>query len=281
MKLVRFGEKGTEKPGIMNAQGQILDASSIVQDWDALSLDNDSLAKVERALDSLPIVDSEPRLAAPVNHVGKLIGCALTYGKHAAEAGLELPQEPMFLITAPSAINGPYDQVMMPRDGSKLDWEVELGVVMGKRGSYISVENALDHVAGFCVANDVSERVFQLERGTQWAKGKSHDTFKPLGPWLLTKDEVANPNALDISLKVNGQVMQSSNTSDMVFSVAELISNISEYLTWEPGDVMITGTPAGVAYGMDPPLYLQVGDVMEAEIELLGSQRSTVAEYKI
>ena len=281
MKLVRFGEKGMEKPGIMNAQEQILDASSIVQDWDALSLDNDSLAKVERALDSLPIVDSEPRLAAPVNHVGKLIGCALTYGKHAAEAGLELPQEPMFLITAPSAINGPYDQVMMPRDGSKLDWEVELGVVMGKRGSYISVENALDHVAGFCVANDVSERVFQLERGTQWAKGKSHDTFKPLGPWLLTKDEVANPNALDISLKVNGQVMQSSNTSDMVFSVAELISNISEYLTWEPGDVMITGTPAGVAYGMDPPLYLQVGDVMEAEIELLGSQRSTVAEYKI
>ena len=214
-----------------------------------------------------------------MNRVGKIVGCALTYGKHAAEAGLELPTDPMFMLTSPTAINGPTDDVVIPRGGTQLDWEVELAVVIGKGGSYIAVEDALSHVAGFCVSNDVSERVFQLERGTQWTKGKSADTLKPIGPWLVTRDQVGDPNQLAISMTVNGETMQSSNTSDMVFSIAELISRISAYLSWMPGDVLMTGTPAGVGYGMDPQLYLKPGDVMEARIEKLGAQRSVVKSY--
>ena len=225
------------------------------------------------------MVPNDTRLGAPVERVGKIVGCALTYGKHAAEAGLEPPEEPMFMLTAPSAINGPFDDVMIPRDGTQLDWEAELAVVFCKSGSYIPVEDAMDYVAGFCVGNDVSERVFQLERGTQWTKGKSADTLKPLGPWLVTSDEISDPNNLEISLQVNGKTMQHSNTSDMMYSIAELISIISGYISWQPGDVMMTGTPPGVGYGMKPQVYLKPGDIMSARIESLGEQRNKVVAY--
>jgi 2-keto-4-pentenoate hydratase/2-oxohepta-3-ene-1,7-dioic acid hydratase in catechol pathway len=279
MKLVRFGAKGEEKPGVIDEEGRVRDVSSEVADWTGATLDDASLERVRARLDTFGLVDEGVRLGPPVGGVGKIVGCALTYGKHAAEAGLDVPREPMFLLTAATAINGPADDVVMPRDASKLDWEAELGVVLGRGGSYIEEAQALEHVAGFCVSNDVSERVFQLERGTQWTKGKSADTFKPLGPWLVTRDEVGDPNQLDISLSVNGVTMQSSNTSDMVFSIAELIARISHYLSWSPGDVLMTGTPAGVGYGMDPPQYLEPGDVMEARIEKLGAQRSTVRRF--
>ena len=249
-------------------------------DWTRDTLTPDCLASIAAAtLDEFPIAPENVRLAAPVFRPGKIVGCALTYGKHAAEAGLETPKEVMFLLSSPTALNGPFDDIVMPRGATQLDWEVELGMVMGRGGKYISVENALDHVAGFCVGNDVSERIFQLERGTQWTKGKSADTLKPLGPYIVTPDEVGDANALDLSLSVNGKVMQSSNTSDMVFTIAEIISKISEYLTWEPGDVLITGTPEGVGYGMSPPVYLRPGDVVEARIEKLGVQRNVVREY--
>ena len=279
MRLVRFGEKRQEKPGILGSDGVLRDVSTCVEDWTGDTLHDDSLEYVRQHLQGFAVVTQDVRLGPPVNRVGKIVGCALTYGKHAAEAGLELPTDPMFMLTSPTAINGPTDDVVIPRGGTQLDWEVELAVVIGKGGSYIAVEDALSHVAGFCVSNDVSERVFQLERGTQWTKGKSADTLKPIGPWLVTRDQVGDPNQLAISMTVNGETMQSSNTSDMVFSIAELISRISAYLSWMPGDVLMTGTPAGVGYGMDPQLYLKPGDVMEARIEKLGAQRSVVKSY--
>jgi 2-keto-4-pentenoate hydratase/2-oxohepta-3-ene-1,7-dioic acid hydratase in catechol pathway len=229
--------------------------------------------------DTLPALSADTRLGAPVFRPGKIVGCALTYGKHAAEAGLEPPEEPMFMLTAASAINGPNDPVMMPQGGTQLDWEAELAVVFCKAGANIPIEDAMSHVAGFCVGNDVSERVFQLERGTQWTKGKSADTLKPLGPWLVTTDEVGDPNQLDITLHVNGEARQQSNTSDMMYSIAELVSIISRYTSWQPGDIMMTGTPPGVGYGMKPPRYLNEGDVMEVHIDKLGVQRSTVVAY--
>lgn len=281
MKLVRFGLSGQEKPGVIDSSGILRDVSSFVDDWYGSTLSPLNLQKLAAlSLDSFPVGPLDARLGAPIDRVGKIVGCALTYGKHAAEAGLDVPTEPMFLLSAPSAINGPFDNVIMPRGASKLDWEVELGVVFGKAGTYIAEEDAMDYVAGFCVANDVSERVFQLERGTQWTKGKSADTLKPLGPWLVTKDEVGDPNQLSISLDVNGHTMQKSNTSDMVFTIAQLVSRVSEYLSWKPGDVMITGTPAGVGYGMDPQVYLKPGDVMQARIEKLGAQRSMVQAFR-
>ena len=280
MKIVRFGPKGSEKPGVLDSAGEIRDVSSFVDDWSYKTLNKETFAELaKRDINTFPVVSSDTRLGAPVDRVGKIVGCALTYGKHAAEAGLEPPEEPMFLLTAPSAVNGPHDDVVIPRGGSKLDWEVELAVVFGKSGSYIPVEEAMDYVAGYCVGNDVSERVFQLERGTQWTKGKSADTLKPLGPWLVTSDEVTNPNQLDIAMLVNGQTMQSSNTSDMMYSIAELISILSRYVSWQPGDVMMTGTPAGVGYGMNPQVYLKPGDVMSAHIEGLGEQHNTVVAY--
>jgi ureidoglycolate lyase len=279
MKLVHFGEKSKERAGVIDAKGRLRDVSEKIELWTGDTLGDESLACVQRCLQDFPPVSGEVRLGAPVARVGKIVGCALTYGKHAAEAGLELPVDPMFMLTSPTAINGPMDDVIIPRGGTQLDWEAELAVVIGKGGSYIQVEDALSHVAGFCVSNDVSERVFQLERGTQWTKGKSADTLKPLGPWLVTRDEVGDPNSLAISMTVNGDRMQSSNTSDMVFSIAELISRISDYLSWMPGDVLMTGTPAGVGFGMNPQLYLKPGDVMEARIEKLGAQRSVVKSY--
>ena len=279
MRLVRFGEKRQEKPGVLDSDGVLRDVSTRIEDWTGDTLHDDSLEYVRQHLQDFAVVTQDVRLGPPVSRVGKIVGCALTYGKHAAEAGLELPTDPMFMLTSPTAINGPTDDVVIPRGGTQLDWEVELAVVIGKGGSYIAAEDALSHVAGFCVSNDVSERVFQLERGTQWTKGKSADTLKPIGPWLVTRDQVGDPNQLAISMTVNGETMQSSNTSDMVFSIAELISRISAYLSWMPGDVLMTGTPAGVGYGMNPQLYLKPGDVMEARIEKLGAQRSVVKSY--
>lgn len=280
MKLVRHGDPGAERAGLIDCNGELRDLSTSVGDWSYASLTPDTLAQV-RALDpgSLPTLPAETRLGAPVHRPGKIVGCALTYGKHAAEAGLEPPEEPMFMLTAASALNGPQDAVMMPKGGTQLDWEVELAVVFCRAGSHIPVESAMQYVAGFAVGNDVSERVFQLERGTQWTKGKSADTLKPLGPWLVTPDEVGDPNDLHISLRVNGEIMQDSNTSDMMYSIAELISIISNYVSWQPGDVMMTGTPPGVGYGMKPQRYLKTGDVMEAHIEKLGTQRSVVTPF--
>lgn len=277
MKLIRFGSKGNEKAGVVAADGQWRDVSSVVLDWTGETINEHHLNKIRQLdLTGFPIVAPETRLGPPIGNVPKIIGCALTYGKHAAEAGLETPREPMIMLTARTAINGPFDDVIMPRGASELDWEAELVVVIGKAGSYIPVEEAMEHVAGYAVGNDVSERQFQLERSTQWTKGKSADTLKPIGPWLVTKDEVTDPNNLDISIKISGETRQSSNTGDMVFSIAELVSEISNFLTWEAGDIMFTGTPPGVGYGMKPPTYLKPGDVMEPAIAGLGAQRSVV-----
>ncbi len=280
MKLIRFGDKGSERAGIVDQNGNLRDVSSVVADWTGETVNSEFFAKVQTRPDvDYPEIPKGARLGAPIGNVPKIIGCALTYGKHAQEAGLETPPEPMFMLTARTAINGPYDDVIMPRGATELDWEAELVVVIGKGGSYIPIEDAMDHVAGYTVGNDVSERQFQLARSTQWTKGKSADTLKPIGPWLVTKDEMPNPNARDISMTVSGVVRQSSNTADMVFSVAELVSHISEFLTWEAGDVMFTGTPPGVGYGMNPQLYLKPGDVMESRIDGLGAQRNVVKRF--
>lgn len=277
MRLIRFGPKGSEKAGVVDANDDRRDVSEVVPDWTGATVNETHFAKVKAmVLSDYPLVSKEVRLGAPIGNVPKIIGCALTYGKHAQEAGLETPKEPMVMLTARTAINGPYDDVIMPRECTELDWEAELVVVMSKGGSYIREEDAMDHVAGYAVGNDVSERQFQLVRSTQWTKGKSADTLKPIGPWLVTKDEIADPNNLDISITINGETRQSSNTGDMVFTIAQLVSQISNFLTWEAGDVMFTGTPPGVGYGMDPQTYLDPGDVMEPTIEGLGAQRSVV-----
>ncbi len=280
MKLIRFGEKGSERAGIVGDEGQYLDVSSIVPDWTGDTLHESVFAEI-RAKDQAHFNEVEPgtRIGAPVGNVGKVVGVALTYGKHAEEADQEVPKEPMFMIISRTAINGPFDDVIIPRGGTELDWEVELGVVIGKGGNYIPMETAHEHIAGYCVANDVSERQFQLERGSQWTKGKSADTLKPLGPWLVTRDAVPNANNLDISIQVSGITRQDSNTSDMMYTTAELVSRISAYIRWEAGDVMITGTPPGVGYGMKPPQYLKPGDILEPTIEGLGAQRNRVVAY--
>ena len=279
MKLIRFGLKGHEKPGVIDVKGVIRDVSSLIADWTGDTIGNAERLIKPQDLSSFPEIAPSVRLGPPIGNVGKIIGCALTYGKHAQEAGLETPKEPMFMLTSRTAINGPFDDVIIPRGGTELDWEAELVVVLGKGGNYIPVKTAMDHVAGYCVGNDVSERQFQLERGTQWTKGKSADTLKPIGPWLVTKSEIPNPNDLDISIQINGVTRQSSNTGDMVFSIAELISNISNYVRWEAGDLMFTGTPPGVGYGMNPQLYMRVGDIMEPRIAGLGMQRSHIVDY--
>lgn len=280
MKLIRFGEKGAEQAGIVGSNGQHLDVTSIVTDWNGETLHDDIFAQIRAANEGdFPLVKAGTRIGAPVGNIGKVVGVALTYGKHAEEADQEVPKEPMFMIISRTAVNGPYDDVVIPRGGTELDWEVELGVVIGKGGNYIPLDTAHEHIAGYCVANDVSERQFQLERGSQWTKGKSADTLKPLGPWLVTRDAVPNANALDISIQVSGVTRQDSNTSDMMYSTAELVSRISEYIRWEAGDVMITGTPPGVGYGMKPPQYLKPGDILEPTIEGLGAQRSVVVPY--
>ena len=280
MKLVRYGAEGSEKPGMIDADGALRDLSAQVADISGDMLSDESLAKL-RQLDpeSLPRVEGSPRIGPCVGNIGKYMCIGLNYSDHAEEQGLPIPEHPILFMKANSAIVGPNDNVVLPRGAKRGDWEVELGVVIGKRAKYVSKENALDYVAGYCVCNDVSERHFQMKLTGTWTKGKSCDTFGPTGPWLVTRDEVPDPQALDMSLKLNGKQMQTGNTSTMIFSVAEIIEHLSQLFTLPPGDVISTGTPPGVGDGIKPePVYLKAGDVMELEIEGLGRQRQSVTE---
>ncbi len=279
MKLVRYGAMGSEKPGLLDADGTIRDLSGVVGDIAGATLSDEGLARL-RGLDAanLPAVDAGVRLGACVGGTGKFICIGLNYADHAAESNLPVPSEPVVFMKATSAIVGPNDQVMIPRNSVKTDWEVELGVVIGKRAKYVSEADALDHVAGYCVVNDVSERAFQAERQGQWTKGKSCDTFGPTGPWLVTRDEVADPQALGMWLKVNGETRQDGSTKTMVYGVRFLVHYLSQFMRLEPGDIISTGTPPGVGMGMKPPVYLKAGDVMELGIEGLGSQRQLVID---
>ncbi|MGU3576613.1 fumarylacetoacetate hydrolase family protein [Brucellaceae bacterium C25G] len=274
MKLLRYGELGQEKPGLLDADGSIRDLSGHVNDISDKTLDPTFLAELAK-LDpqSLPRVTGAPRLGACVGNVGKFICIGLNYADHAAEAGLTLPSEPVVFMKASSAIVGPNDNVIIPRGSEKTDWEVELGIVIGKKAKYVSETDALDYVAGYCVSHDVSERAFQNERQGQWTKGKSCDTFGPIGPWMVTKDEVEQPQQLGMWLKVNGETMQNGSTKTMVYQVAYLVSYLSQFMSLMPGDIISTGTPPGVGMGMKPPRYLKSGDIVELGIEGLGTQK--------
>ncbi len=277
MKLLRYGPQGAEKPGMLDSTGTIRDLSSVVSDVNGAALSPDALAKLA-AVDpaSLPAVDGATRLGPCVADAGKFVAIGLNYSDHAAESGLEVPPEPVVFMKATSSICGPNDNVEIPRGSEKTDWEVELGVVIGSTAKYISEADALKHVAGYCVINDVSERGFQIERSGQWVKGKSADTFGPLGPWLVTKDEVADPQALSMWLDVNGERQQTGNTNTMVYGVALIVSYLSQFMTLHPGDIITTGTPPGVGMGQKPPRYLKPGDVVSLGIEGLGDQRQDV-----
>jgi len=282
MKLVRFGVAGKEKPGLIDADGVLRDLSKVVPDIGPAQLGDEALARL-RKLDpkKLPAVKTSPRFGAPVAGVGKFIAIGLNYRDHAIESGAPIPKEPVVFMKAVTCIQGPDDPVMLPKGSKKSDWEVELGVVIGKRARYVSKRAALEHVAGYCVVNDVSEREFQLERGPQWDKGKGCDTFGPMGPWLVTRDEIANVQKLDLWLDLNGKRTQTGNTKTMIFNVATIVSYVSEFMTLMPGDVITTGTPPGVGLGMKPePVYLKRGDVIELGIEGLGRQKQKVVAFK-
>jgi 2-keto-4-pentenoate hydratase/2-oxohepta-3-ene-1,7-dioic acid hydratase in catechol pathway len=276
MKLVRWGALGAEKPGLVDAQGAVRDLSSVISDLDAKALSPEGLAVLGQ-IDptTLPFVPARSRLGCPVAFVSKLICVGLNYADHAKESGNPIPSEPVLFLKASSAISGPNDDIVIPRDSQKTDWEVELGVVIGKRAAYVEEAEALDYVAGYCVCNDVSEREFQIERGGTWDKGKGCDSFGPLGPWLVTKDEVADPQALAMWLEVNGKRFQDGSTRTMIFTVAELVSYISRFMTLLPGDVISTGTPPGVGLGQKPPVFLKPGDVVRLGIGGLGEQHQT------
>ncbi len=281
MKLVRYGNPGKEKPGLIDAAGKLRDLSSVVPDIGPAQLTDAVLAKLLKLkTDKLPLVRGKPRMGCPVNGIGKFIAIGLNYSDHAKEAGMPIPKEPIVFTKAISCIQGPDDDVMLPRGSVKGDWEIELAVVIGKQARHVTQKAALDYVAGYCLSNDVSEREFQLERGGQWDKGKGCDTFGPLGPWLVTKDEIENPQRLAMWLDVNGQRMQTGNTRTMIFSVAKIVSHLSEYMTLMPGDVIITGTPPGVGLGMKPQRFLKAGDVMTLGIEGLGTQTQRVVPFK-
>jgi ureidoglycolate lyase len=278
MKLVRYGDAGKEKPGILDSAGAIRDLSGVLSDIDGAALGAEGLAKIRAAdLNSLPKVSGSPRLGAPVGDIGKLVAIGLNYSDHAKEANQPIPSEPIIFMKATSSICGGNDAVMLPRGSRKSDWEVELAFVIGKTAKYVPESDALSYVAGYLICNDVSEREWQLERGPTWDKGKGFDTFAPLGPWLVTRDEIADPQNLAMWLEVNGKRMQSGNTSTMIFSVARLLSYISQCMTLKPGDVVTTGTPPGVGLGMKPnPVFLKHGDVMRLGIDGLGEQRQEV-----
>lgn len=277
MKLVRYGAMGAEKPGIVDADGTVRDLSGHVSDITGATLDDATLDKL-RAIDtaSLPVVDAGTRIGACVGNIGKFMCIGLNYADHAAETGATIPEHPILFMKANSAIQGPDDDVIMPRGSVKSDWEVELGVVIGKTAKYVSEEDALDYVAGYCLCNDVSERTFQAELTGQWTKGKSCDTYGPTGPWMVTRDEIEDPQNLGMWLDVNGQRMQTGNTKTMIFTVAQCISHLSQLFTLHPGDVISTGTPPGVGLGKKPPVFLKDGDVMELGIDGLGTQRQNV-----
>jgi 2-keto-4-pentenoate hydratase/2-oxohepta-3-ene-1,7-dioic acid hydratase in catechol pathway len=272
MRFVRYGAVGEERPGVLDAAGRLRDLSGEFPDLAGAVLGDLSRFDPER----LPPVAGTPRLGPPVAQVGKLICIGLNYSDHAAELGVEPPKDPVIFLKATSAITGPYDPVRLPRGAVKGDWEAELGVVIGRRAKYVSAEQALDHVAGYLIVNDVSERAFQMERSGQWTKGKSCDSFAPMGPWLVTPEELGDVQALDVTLDLNGARMQSGNTRRMIFSVAEIVAYLSALMTLEPGDVIATGTPPGVGMGQKPPRYLVEGDEMVLRISGLGEQRSVV-----
>ncbi|WP_420858315.1 fumarylacetoacetate hydrolase family protein [Marivivens marinus] len=276
MKLLRVGPAGGEKPAMLDASGVARDLSAVIGDIAGDALSDAGLDRL-RAIDpaSLPALPADARIGACVAGIGKVIGIGLNYSDHAEEMGMDLPAEPITFMKATSSVCGPDDSVEIPRGSVATDWEVELGVVIGTRAKYVNEAEALSHVAGYCTLNDLSERDYQMKRSGQWVKGKSHDTFCPLGPWLVTRDEVADPQNLNLRLSVNGQVMQDGTTATMYFGVATIISHLSQFMTLEPGDVIATGTPPGVGSGKKPPVFLRAGDVIELEVEGLGRQRQT------
>ena len=277
MKLVRYGTIGEEKPGLLDNSGRIRDLSAHVKDITGDVLSPAGLAKLA-ALDpaSLPLVDGSPRYGAPVTGFSKFLAIGLNYADHAAESGMPIPTEPVVFMKANTCICGPNDAIEKPRGSTKLDWEVELAIIVGSRAKYVSEADAMKHVAGYAICNDVSERLFQIERGGQWTKGKSHDTFGPVGPWIVTADEIPNPHKLSMWLDVNGQRCQTGSTETMIFNVPKIISYLSGLTTLLPGDIITTGTPPGVGLGMKPPKFLNVGDIVTLGIEGLGAQRQEV-----
>ncbi|MDG1793009.1 MAG: fumarylacetoacetate hydrolase family protein [Flavobacteriaceae bacterium] len=284
MKLIRFGTINKEKPGVLLPNGTKLDVSAFVSDYNEDFFGNNGIEKLQIWLDNnqenCPIVEDTIRLGAPLVRPSKIVCVGLNYAKHAAESGMDVPQEPVLFFKATSAIVGPFDNIIIPKSSTKTDWEVELAVVIGKTASYVSESEALNHVAGYVLHNDVSERAFQLEQSGQWVKGKSCDTFAPIGPFIATAEEIDNPNNLNLWLKVNGAEMQNSSTSDFIFNIQQVVSYISQYMTLLPGDIISTGTPFGVGLGLTPPRYLKDGDVVELGIEGLGTSRQTCIAYK-
>lgn len=281
MKLIRFGKVGNEKPGVVTDSGKIRDCSAFGADWTAAFLGETSrLEEFKKWLasnsDACPEVGASERLGSPVPYPSKIMCVGLNYSLHAKESGMEVPEQPVLFMKATSALSGPFDPIVIPKNSNATDWEVELAIVIGKKASYVSEEEAMDHVFGYVLHNDVSERDFQLRQGGQWVKGKSCDTFAPLGPYLVTKDEIKDPHSLRLWLKVNGETMQDSNTSDLVFNVPQLVSYISQYMSLLPGDIISTGTPAGVGMGLKPPRYLKPGDEVELGIDGLGVSRQRV-----
>jgi 2,4-didehydro-3-deoxy-L-rhamnonate hydrolase len=277
MKLVRFGNIGQEQPGIIDQAGAVRSLVGIVSDIDGATVSPEGLAKI-RALDltRLPLAPKDARIGPCVGRVGKLIGIGLNYSDHAAESGLPIPTEPIVFLKATSSISGPYDPVEMPAEAVKTDWEVEFAFVIGTRAKKVSEADARKHIAGYCIVNDVSERAWQIERQGQWTKGKSHDTFSPMGPWLVTSEEIADPDNLGMRLDVSGVRRQNGSTKTMIFGVDHLVSYLSHFMTLHPGDVVTTGTPPGVGLGMKPPQYLKIGHVMRLEIDGLGHQQQVV-----
>lgn len=284
MKLIRFGAPNKEKPGVQLDDGTRIDVSAAVSDYDEAFFENNDLKQLENWLDenvdAAPKVDTDVRLGPPIKRPSKLICIGVNYADHAGESGMDVPDEPVVFFKATSAIVGPNDDLVIPKNSKKTDWEVEMAAVIGKKASYVSKENALDYVAGYMLHNDYSEREFQLERNGQWVKGKSCDTFAPIGPFLATKDEIEDVNDLDLWLKVNGETMQESNTSYLIFDVAHIVSYLSHFMTLLPGDIISTGTPSGVGLGLKPPRYLKDGDIIELGIEGLGSSTQHAKAYE-
>ena len=284
MKLIRFGAINEEKPGVLLADGTKLDVSAFVHDYDEAFFGTNGIAKLSEWLENnqenCPKVDDDIRLGPPLSRPSKIVCVGLNYAKHAAESGMDIPEEPVLFFKASSAIVGPNDPIIIPKNSEKTDWEVELAVVIGKKASYVSEADALNHVAGYVLHNDVSERAFQLERSGQWVKGKSCDTFAPIGPFIATPDEIGDPNNLNLWLKLNCEEMQNSSTSDFIFNIQHVVSYISQFMTLIPGDIISTGTPFGVGLGLTPPRYLKDGDVVELGIEGLGVSKQTCIAYK-
>lgn len=284
MKLIRFGKPENEKPGVQLPDGQKIDVSAFCSDYDETFFGTDGINSLQEWLtkhqDECPKISDAARLGSPLARPSKIVCVGLNYAKHAQESGMEVPSEPVLFFKASSAVIGPFDDVVLPKNSKKSDWEVELAVVIGAKASYVSESNAMDHVAGYVLHNDISEREFQLERLGQWVKGKSCDTFAPLGPFLATADEISDPHNLNLWLKLNGTTMQDSSTSDLIFGIPKLVSYISEFMTLLPGDIVSTGTPFGVGLGLDPQMYLKAGDEMELGIDGLGISKQKVISYK-